>query len=551
MITSPPRIRGGLRWWVFCLALFAWWVRYHPPGVDLLVFDDDARQHVYWTAKFQDPELFQDDILTEFISSPLVDPLGYQLLYRLGTSLLDPLVFSQLLSLLLLVSSLWLLESWARSFLPDSRGRIVLSMMFLFFSLYNSSGGFPRGFAYPLLLGFLLLQRKNAMGWAGLLVILEALFYPPILLNTLAMAAVGALETVKSLGLRRELVGKYALFGACCMLSFGILLAVYGPWDRALMGRQITVEEARELPEFHEYGRSKFFRDNVVEYLLLGRSGVGGEYLLGFGTILVGMAAAGGLRVLRAPRVAIHLAWTSLVLFGAAHVLLFKLHLPSRYTIYTLPLAVMLTVGASSGPFWDTAGATWRRLWEALPAWAKGAKARFALILGLGFIYAWAQGYLIVRVDTQMVAVDTCELEMLRFLGGLPKNAVIAGHPLDMDNVPLVARRKVLANHELSLPYHIGYYRKIRDRLLDTFRAYYAEDWDTVERFVKQHNIQALVVNKDRFKGDLLEKRIYYEPFDSVVKRSLMGQDKFVLVDPPSGHICFENKRFVVLCWPY
>lgn len=542
----PP---DGL-WFLMLLGLFTWWVRYHPPWVELLVFEDDARQHVYWTAKFQDPELFQEDILTEFISSPVMDPPGYQLLYWLGTRLLDPLPLSQLMSLGLLLLSIWLLELLAKGLIQERRGRLLLGMLFLFFSLYNFSGGFPRGFAFPLLIGFLMLQQRGAVGWAGLVVVLEALFYPPILLNTLAMAGVELLGALRRDGWGRGLLRRCGALGVGCVVAFGLLLWVYGPSDRELLGRQITVEEAKTMPEFQEHGRSEFFRESTVGFLLFGRSGIGVEYVLGFGIILAAMVATGGIRILRVPGLALHLCWSSLLLFFLAHLLLFRLHLPSRYTLYTLPLALMLTIGASIGPFLEATRGTWTRLGEYIPASIRGRWARWIILAALAAIYAWAQGHLIVKVDPHVVAIESSELQMLSFLESLPKDALIAGHPMDMNNVPLVARRKVLANQELSLPYHMGYYNKIRDRLFDLFQTYYATDWDVVEQFVRRHRIQAMVVNRDHFKQDFLRGMIYYEPFDSFVKERLRGGEKFVLTDPPVERVCFENQRFLVLCWP-
>jgi hypothetical protein len=48
----------------------------------------------------------------------------------------------------------------------------------------------------------------------------------------------------------------------------------------------------------------------------------------------------------------------------------------------------------------------------------------------------------------------------------------IVGHPVDMDNMPLLARRQVLANQELALPYYTGYDAAIHQRLLDMLLAY-------------------------------------------------------------------------------
>jgi hypothetical protein len=538
--------KGLIFLWV--LALFAWWVRYHPPGSDLLVFDDDARQHVYWTARFQDPDLFKDDLLTAFISSPVFDPPGYRFLYQLGVQFLDPLPFSQLITLFLLLLSLGLLEWVARGMIPDPRGRVFLGLLFLFFSLYDASGGFPRSFVYPLLLGFLLLLQRGALPWASLIVLLEAVLYPPILLNTLALAGVDFLGRWRRGENRKRYVGDVLWLTLAAAAAFLLLTAVYSAGDREILGRQVTVEEARAMPEFHSEGRTKFFRETLWEYLLIGRSGIGAIHLIGFAIILAAMGLTAGFRSIRVPSWAVHLTWTSLVLFAAAHLLLFRLHLPSRYTTYTMPLAFMLVIGASTGEFLARVGPGWERIWErALGRWRR--RVGWGVLMALLATYAYVQGHFIARVDTQVVALEPMDREMLAFVATLPKEATVAGHPMDMNNVPLLSRRKVLVNQELSMPYYLGYYMPVRQRLFDLFEAYYAGEWSEVESFVERYRVDGLVVRKAHFEAAQLNGMLYWEPFNRFVKQRWKGDERFALRAPPREFRCFENERYVVLCW--
>jgi hypothetical protein len=167
----------------------------------------------------------------------------------------------------------------------------------------------------------------------------------------------------------------------------------------------------------------------------------------------------------------------------------------------------------------------------------------------LVFIYGYAQAYYICRVDPQFVALDRKDLEMLAFLSTLPKDSLVAGHPMDMDNVPLVAQRKVLANRELSIPYHLGYYRRIRARITDMLQAYYATHWQEVETFIDHYGADALVVRNEHFRKKILAGSLYYEPFNSVIKKGWKTGDRFVLANPPERLRCFENDRYIVLCW--
>jgi hypothetical protein len=551
---------------LYGLAVFAWWIRYHPPGVELLVFDDDARQHVYWTARFQDPVLFQADLLTSFISSELFAPLGYRLIYELGIGrlLIDPLPFSQLLTLILLLISLWLLSELSKGLIADGRGRTFLLGLFLFFSLYGASGGFPRTFAFPLLVSFVLLLEKGAFRWASVIIIFEALLYPPIVLNTMALAGwdlAGGLfgfakkrrdvqgegEAVDRTGFRAW-VGDLVSLAAAVALTILLLLSTYGGQGGDIPGRQVTLEEARAMPEFHPGGRSAFFSGSLTGYLLVGRSGIGAVHLIGFAIILTAMGLVIGFRRIVIPALALRLTWTSLMLFGAAHLLLFRLHLPSRYTLYTLPLAFMLTIGANTGRFLDSLLPKWERIRSKAFSGGVPRRLSWAIFGGLLLGYAYVQGHYICRFDTQVVALEPVEREMLSFLEGLPKDALVAGHPMDMDNVPLLARRKVLANRELSLPYYVGYYTEVRRRLLDMLAAYYATDWREIEAFANRYRVDAMVVRKAHFDESFTRGSIYLEPFNNLVKIRWKGGEHFVLADPPRSFRCFENERFIVVC---
>lgn len=539
---------GRVGFWILPLAIFAWWVRYYPPGVSLLIFDDDARQHVYWTAKFQDPELFRDDLLTSFISSPSIDPPGYQWLYMLGTKFLDPLPLSQLLTLFLLLVSLMALNLILRELVPEGSGRPFALVLFLFYSLYDSSGGFPRSFAFPSLLWFLYFQLKGNSRAQAVVILLEALFYPPILMNTMAIAGLHLIQRIRKEPLRASIFKHIATIGAGAGLAFAFLIWVYWISDSSLLGSQITPQEAREMPEFKDGGRSEFFQDDLLGFLLFGRSGIGVVRILGFLIILLFMVALGGWQSLRVPRVAVDLICTSLLLFALAHMVLFKLHLPSRYTIYTLPLALILIIGATTGPFWQALRGRKQMGLLMRSGLSEHKGVRWALLFVAMGLYGYIQGHFIVMRDSQVVTVDPVEMRLLAFLRALPKDTLIAGHPWDVNNVPLVSKRKVLVNHELSLPYHTGYYQKIRERLFDVFKAYYSNSWSDVEALVEKYGVNVLVINKDRFSDDFLQRRIYFEPFDSFVREFIKGRVGFVLRYPPRDKICFENERYIVLC---
>jgi len=533
---------------LWCLTLFCWWVRYHPPGVPWTVIDDDARQHVYWTAKLQDPELFPDDLLTRFVSSNILDPVGYKVLYRLGVSFMDPIMFSRILTLALLLCSLWLLDLLNRSWIPDPGGRLFCGLLFLFYSLYGNSGGMPRAFAYPLLLGFLLFLQERAYWGAAVMVGLETVLYPPMLPNSLALGAWALVSRFYQGERGRKWVWDASSLVLVTLAAALFLVSIYSGGDGEVWGPQITVEQAKAEPEFHENGRTEFFRDNMFAYLLLGRSGIGLYEMVGFLAILGGMTALIGFRKLRFPSTAFHLIWTSLALFVLAHLVLFKLYLPSRYTTFTIPLALMIVIGANMDPFREALRPLlekWRRF---LPERDRARWIGWMVVLVTAIVYAYVQGHVIVRADSEVAVLDGQEQEMLAFLATLPKDVVIAGHPCVMDNVPLISRRQVLANRELALPYYTGYYIRVRKRLFDLFEAYYGINPQEVDRFSKTYGVNVWVIRKSDFEPAFLKGRIFDEPFNKAVKERIGENKAFVLHKAPPDLKCFENKRYFVLC---
>jgi hypothetical protein len=349
-------------------------------------------------------------------------------------------------------------------------------------------------------------------------------------------------------GINKALVVDGLFLAGTTALCGLFLNVIYWMTGDSFAGEPMTLEVARSMPEFHLEGRTVFFRENLPAYFLTGRSGIGVLHLSGFIVITALMGFVLKFRQLEIPTLSCHLIWTSLVLFILAHLVLFRLYLPSRYTYYTLSLALLLIIGANLRPFMDRLKDAVPRLWDVAGRIPKGVKGAVAAALLLAYILA--QSFLICRIDPRLVVLDSPDLEMLHFLQTLPKDSLVAGHPNVMDNVPLVARRKVVANTELALPYYTGYYNWIKPRLADSLRAYYAADEKQLRAFLDGYGVNALVVRRSHFDKAFLDGVITYEPFNTEIKKRLGKNPEFVLSPAPRKDRCFENERYVVLCFP-
>jgi hypothetical protein len=237
-----------------------------------------------------------------------------------------------------------------------------------------------------------------------------------------------------------------------------------------------------------------------------------------------------------------------LALFALSHATLFRLYLPSRYTFYTFSLAFILVIGANWSCLWQRCSQVCGRLVLHLRRLARPLVYAAAVALFL-LTYALVQSFIIYKVDPRLVVLDHQDRAMLQFLATLPTQSLVAGHPFDMDNVPLMAHRKVLTNAETAFPYYLGHYNRVKDRVLDSLQTYYAAHWSAVVSFVQRYGVDAFVVHKERLHPMVSHEKIFYEPFDTVLKEELKDSKYFVLATPPRELRCFENARYIVLCF--
>ena len=106
-------------------------------------FIEDAQAHLFWTYRFQDPELFPHDIYADYYSS-IMAPAGFRALYFLAAQALDPLLFSKLLPFALLATIV--VYAWRLGRALEPRwGGLLAALMILEYS-GNCRGGMPRSF---------------------------------------------------------------------------------------------------------------------------------------------------------------------------------------------------------------------------------------------------------------------------------------------------------------------------------------------------------------------------------------------------------------------
>jgi hypothetical protein len=485
--------------------------------------DEDSRQHVFWAYRYRDAEVLVDDYFADFFSA--MAPWGYRGLFLVTAPVVDPLALSKGLALTLM--AITVLFTWRLGQRLEPRAGGLVAGVLVLWTASEFRGGLPRTFAWPLMAVHLDALLARRYGAASLVLVAEALFYPQQLL-------VGA--GIQGMTLLRELVAQPGplparLAGAgrgLALSAAGLVLAgvaIAGPYlagRPVAMGPVITAAEARQRPEFQEGGRVEFFRDDTLAYWVTsGRSGIGwsdGQ------TLRVLLIAAGALllgrRLLRGPALALDTALVGLGLFGLAHAVLFRLHLPNRYTRTTLAFAGIMLL-AAHGP------AAWRELGRRVPALARGGAG---LAARRGAVAATALALVAIAAAARLTGdprrVRPESVDMFRFAGTLPKQAMLAGNT-GLAWIPLLTQRRVFVDGEFALPYLKTYYAEVGRRARALGRALDASDAAEANRFCRDTGVTHLVFRKG-----------------TAVPLPPAARGR-----PPSERV-FENDRFLVVTCP-
>jgi hypothetical protein len=170
------------------------------------------------------------------------------------------------------------------------------------------------------------------------------------------------------------------------------------------------------------------------------------------------------------------------------------------------------------------------RMWKLTRAAVMGA----VIFTTLG----WGYYARLIR-DFEFLNPSENERELLRFLETLPKDALIAGYPCALDNVPLFSKRQIMFSCEQSTD--------DGQLIMDTLNAYYAGTVGEITQFCNSYHVDDFVVDKRTISQRYLAQGwIYYEPYNSQIYPKVIAKNDFALMEIPSGLRNFENKDYFV-----
>lgn len=469
---SARRAAGVLYAGTGAAALIYLYLAFFVPGTmrpDPWAIQDDARQFLLWMPRLIDPGLLRGDLMADYWQS--VSPWLYRLPFEAAAALgVEPRWLGRVLAVPLLFLTAFAAWRLARTLTGDRpRVAFVAAAFLMGFVIHEDSiyTATPRAFSHPLLLLFFYALAAERRGLMLVVLPLLAAFYPAPAIVGVAMLGLSRVRGVwpVRLDLSRSSV---ALVVAAAGLTVAVLLPFAlqtGPWGPAL-----TLEQAKTMPTMMTpMGRSSIvdagghigwlcsWRMGYIPALVPCNGWVPGATLWNFLLfvpllwIAAGRMPGAGVRAPRLYRLALA---AGAIGYALAALVAFRLHLPSRYSQRVLELLEWLAIGQMIG--------LWLEARLAVPFPGRGVRGTgggVALFLTLSFLSP---------VPNIQRPADPA---LVRFVAGLPRGTRIGGVSEDLDFLPALTGRAVLAAPEQAIPYQLGYYRAIAARLRDSLTA--------------------------------------------------------------------------------
>ena len=511
------------------------------------VIQDDTRQHVFWMLRFIDAGLFPNDLIADYFQS--VAPAGYSNLYRVASWLgIHPFVFNKSLPLVLdLITTSYCFFFCLKLFPVPFAG--FLSCLFLNQYLWlrdDLVSATPTAFVYPLLMAFLYYLVKDSPMLLWLTIALLGLFYPQGLL-----VATGVL-VLKVISRKRTVAKSYFLEMIGLIIAFAVML-LYA-WKSSQYEPIVTATQAKTMPEFLPGGTSEFFSPSFWQFWLNGkRSGMMPKYAGVVMTLAIMVSPWFllkphwfPLRKTVKPEAIILLQTTvaSVGLFFLAHLLLFQLHLPSRYTEHSLRIVSAIAMAFALTIMLDS-----------LLQWNARHQVRFPHSLSLvatGIFFISLLVYPACFKDFPETNYITGKSPQLyQFLQRTSKTRLIASTAEEVNQIPTFAKRSILVGSQgYPVPYHLGYYQQIQERTQDLIQAQYSPKSEVVQAFIEKYNIDFWLLDKHAFTPDYIanyEWLMQYQPAaNRAIQRLQAGKIPFLMQQKQGCHI-WENQNLLLL----
>lgn len=518
------------------------------------VIADDAREHVFWMQRFLDPGLFPHDYIADYFQS--VAPAGYTALYQWMTYLgIHPLLLHKLLPPVLGLVTTGYTFGVCMEILPVPPASFIATLL-LNQSLWMTddlASATPRAFLYPLFVAFMYYVLRRWLLLCLVAIALLGLFYPQCVF---ICAGVLILRLLRWEGGQLRLSPDWYDYWLCAT-GVGISLLVLLPYALTpnKFGPAYTAAQAKQIPEFWK-GKSAVFQKDQWRFFVTGkRSGMFGLPVFTPPTLWLGLLLPVLLRfpskfplsryltpsLMLFPQIIL----ASIGMFFLAHALLFKLHLPSRYTSYTFRFLLTLATAIALTLLLD-AVLLWLRQHGKNPfSQPQLLVMATTLLIGAGLVFYPS----FVKNFPKASYVVGSVPPLYEFFAQQPKDILIASLSEEANNLPTFSRRSILMGREYYIPYHMGYYQQIRQRFFELIRAQYSQDLAAAQNLIRQYGVDFWLLDREWFTAGYLHNNGWFRRFQLIKDEvAALQQGKVpALLGVVEQCTVFQTKGFVVL----
>jgi hypothetical protein len=503
----------------------------HGLSSDYLV-QDDARQGVVWLEQWFDASLFPKDYIADYALGQSNNSLGVKWLYELGVAAhVRPMLLAKFIPLVLGVLASGFYFQFCLKVFPSGFCAFLSTLIFSQNIWMNDDvvSATPRAFLYPIFAGFLYCVTNQKLFLSLVFTALQTFFYAPFVLVHLSVLGLRCLDWSARpfpLSLKKQ---PYIWAIASLCVALVLLWPILNHGGDAY-GALVTRQQMATMPEFARNGRTPFFVNDPFEFWFSGTSGLNTPvypysiwlaYLLPF----VVRREQKNIKSLSSIDTAIlrQIGLAPLMLFLAAHLLLFKLYWPSRYPYHAFPFLFSVSAGIvitlaltklrislHKGVFFTLS--LWHRALILLTA------STIVLLIALPFVPSISLGF--------QGWIQGSEPELYRFLAQQPKTTLTAGLGDETNNIPSFALRSVLFSREVAIPFHLKHYGKMRDRIIKVLEAQYSPDAKILQSAIQDYGINYWLVDRSAFTPRYLSKKgndwlLQFQPQADEARRSL------------------------------
>ncbi|NJM85549.1 MAG: hypothetical protein HC839_05405 [Leptolyngbyaceae cyanobacterium RM2_2_21] len=326
------------------------------------------------------------------------------------------------------------------------------------------------------------------------------------------------------------------------LLPYPLAPSVYGP--------VLTLAQAKAMPALAKDGWSSFFDRNFSDYWLCGkRSGLLPVEWCDARLLLPQIWLALLLPwvlwrrrsllsqrgTLSKAQLLIQVVVASVSLFAIAHLFLFRLHLPSRYTEHSLRM-VSAIAAAITVTLWAERQQNKPRFITGLTFWTVAPLViYFAFLSAISPVGNYTQGQF---------------PQLYQFFQTQPKDIQIASLASEANNLPSFAQRSIFVGGEgYALPYHRGYYAQIHQRTVDLINAQYTPAPAELRRFIDQYGIDFWLLESDAFSLEWVQRSAWLRQYAEVTRPQEVLQSGATPALAQSRDRCavFKTQKWLVL----